>query len=464
MTNQNLAATNKIYQMTGSAWVKSVNVHHTKFAKFSLLIREFEKSLGKNIEDEYWGPIISALKRFRFRCCSLPLPFSNTLLGGSELLSSLSSKAEIAETAFPGAAKYLESLHSRAEELISSGANPLWDAFILNKENDKSLDGLVVLETKFIMPTHEYFKSKDLHINVVNQTSAKQFEPISEMAVFGASRWYDDHLFRAPRAKIIYLVSYSFLRDNLKLDSLFLNPIDYSPIKIVADNSNDEGVEGTTFIAAEDLFRPIDWKATEQKAREYVLSLSDNDDFTPAKLFILDTGNGIYLHAEVDTNVHVISTGFDGDRKLIDVAVTSIKPGMAVISRGEQGGDYIKEEADNILDQKGLKLEARSAQLRWKRALNRQIQESGTEQKAIGLLHESGCKKANAGNLRNWISPNSIRTKSKDDFKALMTFSGLEDEWESIWDLMGEIDSSHRSAGFQIRKKLMIEVKNSGIV
>jgi hypothetical protein len=84
-------------------------------------------------------------------------------------------------------------------------------------------------------------------------------------------------------------------------------------------------------------------------------------------------------------------------------------------------------------------------------------------EEVVRALKRNGSKIANRTNLANWCSARSLRTSDPDDFTAIMRTLGLESDATKYWKLMGELDSAHRRAGFEIREQLEDQVEASDL-
>src|SRR5690606_31529915 len=124
--------------------------------------------------------------------------------------------------------------------------------------------------------------------------------------------------------------------------------------------------------------------------------------------------------------------------------------------RTSGGGDYIVPVADRILG--SLAPKARAYQSDWKQRLTRYVVVYGTS-KTVADLCALGSEVASEQNLYNWMSPRSIRTKFRTDFLAILKLIGLEDEASTYWAMMSKIHAAHVSAGQQIRRTLLDQIK-----
>jgi len=140
--------------------------------------------------------------------------------------------------------------------------------------------------------------------------------------------------------------------------------------------------------------------------------------------------------------------------------MNEIVPGVFVLLRSGGGGDFIVPVADGIMEKEGIR--ARACQKRWKELLRAQVLQYEYD-KVVNTLTKHGSTRANPVNLKNWMSVRSIKTEFRNDFDAIMTTVGLEQDCATNWELMEIIDRAHRRAGHTIRSMLLEKVKTSDL-
>ena len=82
----------------------------------------------------------------------------------------------------------------------------------------------------------------------------------------------------------------------------------------------------------------------------------------------------------------------------------------------------------------------------------------------VRRLRQLGGKRANANNVRNWMSLNNHRPQDYSDFLAIMRLIGEENKARLYWDGARSLERAHRKAGFVIRKLLLEQVRNADII
>ncbi len=148
----------------------------------------------------------------------------------------------------------------------------------------------------------------------------------------------------------------------------------------------------------------------------------------------------------------------DDQDRIDQVRVRDIGIGSAIVLRREGGGkDFIADVADALMGETAVEL--RTAQKRWKTVLRETVRKLGGVPNVEDTLRRRGIR---AKNVRYWMSPENIRTQSRDDFRILMNLIGIE-EPDILWQQMGRIDRAHRKAGARIRDMLLEEVRNADL-
>jgi hypothetical protein len=151
------------------------------------------------------------------------------------------------------------------------------------------------------------------------------------------------------------------------------------------------------------------------------------------------------------------------DERIGRILVTNIQPGTFILVRTGGGGDYIIPIADRILGAEAEK--SRKYQSNWKKLLGEYVNSHGLLQTSLNLIDLGylGSKIANEVNVRNWLSPRSIRTQSYDDFFAIMKLIRLDSVANEYWVIMDLINNAHRKAGYKIRELLLEQVRDLDI-
>jgi hypothetical protein len=143
----------------------------------------------------------------------------------------------------------------------------------------------------------------------------------------------------------------------------------------------------------------------------------------------------------------------ESTERIARIQTSDVRPGTFLLLRTSGGGDYVVAEADQYF-LKDRAAELRARQQEWKTLLRNEVRKDGLLGVSLKLI-DLGSASAEEINVRNYLSPRSIRTRVPEDFRAIMRLVGLGDKWESYWEMMGEIDHAHRLAGHRIRRQLL---------
>jgi hypothetical protein len=165
----------------------------------------------------------------------------------------------------------------------------------------------------------------------------------------------------------------------------------------------------------------------------------------------LERNYAVFLDSEGSTTV--IELASNGKPVIEEIPVRDIESGRFIPLRNGGGGDLIVLFANRIL---GPKAEpTRTLQKEWKDRLRQQIDSSSIHSIASSLAKLGSSKAANISNVRNWISESLIRPDDDSDFHAILRLVGLQDRKDEFLEAAKLIDSAHRRAGHEIRKRLL---------
>jgi len=241
------------------------------------------------------------------------------------------------------------------------------------------------------------------------------------------------------------LARFSWIKDGREPTKVFLSAA--IPTTEVDD---DPPEHGETYEAA-DLLPVVDWRSIGQKIAAD--ELHNTLDSAAARLALLEGEIAVFLEAEDGASVLTIDLDADESTdRIARIPTNDVRAGTFLLLRTSGGGDYIVTEADRYLREQAPKV--REAQRNWKALLRQEVQKEGFLVVSLRLI-ELGSSSADETNVRNYLSPRSIRTRAPEDFKAIMRLVGFGDEWARYWDMMGEIDRAHRRAGKHLRHQLL---------
>jgi hypothetical protein len=212
--------------------------------------------------------------------------------------------------------------------------------------------------------------------------------------------------------------------------------------------------EALPLTPAEDWVPKADWRAISAAGQRRG-GYEGGGEPVDAWLFALASGDGVYLEAGEGSRAYIAEIEED-DVSIHQELTSHIGAGDFIVLRTEGEGDYIRAVADSVLGRNASPL--REMQASWKRDLAAKMNELGGR----GLrraLESAGAVRATDNNIRQWLRPDSIRTRDPADFSAITAVIGARERFRELWDAMGAIDSAHRRAGFQVRALLVDEIR-----
>ena len=452
-----------------------IEVHYVDDAKFQGLcisLKEFERSLGEEAQDDFWKPFLRALKRYCFERSSTPLPFNNPADLSPTLIERLQRLLRHCDSIFPQFADHARELTDIAEVVYRSHSNPMLAACgdILSQGG---LDAAVLIKEPRLIPSIEDLLGDEFGSGMPDIVAPSQLRGhswYSRLIVLGPTRWYPDYVFRSPRARRIDIVRYRWINDRNPPSQVFTGSVRHSypdwiyPEEADKDNPHQISLPSSQSLDAEDLLPSISWddvlRMVSARVSGEVGHTDAEEEYVTARLFQLEGELVIPLDATEGASATVlILTQQDAD-PVRRMPVTSLEPDMFLLVRTGGGGEYITLLADRILGEHSSK--AREVQRDWKDRLRNRVRQVGLPQ-VLRDLRRCGSRRANQVNVRNWMSYRSIKTEDQRDFRAVMELVGLADSFDEYWRTMTLIDRAHRRAGQFTRKQLLAEVRSANL-
>lgn len=446
MRPSTLAAASTVYKCATIARVARTRLSHERFRAYSLSLRRLIRGVGENGSDEAWKAVLSPLRRYGFSLCAAPLAFNEGSIRPD--LDRLRSRLEGFALVYPAQAILLAKVLDDLEALISSCENPMVFWLSQNAVQYDAPGAVLIRDSRLLGISERQLLGHPAtrHLEVVAPAQLTRDKCFNVLYVLGAARWFPSFVLEAPRANAIELVTYSWIRDKREPGKTFLNssaPDIDAELEFADQDSSD---------VADDVLPVVDWIGIGQRVAS--TSIQNPLDSVDAKLFLLDGEQAVFLEAA--DGASVLSIDLDADEttdRIARIGTNEVRSGTFLLLRTSGSGDYIVTEADrHFLRSRAPEL--RSAQRQWKELLRKEVQASGLLVVSLKLI-DFGSHSADEVNVRNYLSPRSIRTRSTEDFRAIMRLIGLGDEWERYWNMMGEIDQAHRYAGHRIRKQLL---------
>lgn len=461
-----LAAANEIYTCTSKV---EIHIHRAAYPEghdFSLLLERFERDLRQaEEEDEYWSLFVRRLRRCRFELCAAPLPAPYLHNRAEDLASGLGVHLAQCEAMYPQYATKARDLLGRAVQVLQIGTTPLLAAIEgITQDVYPSKPAVLIKDTRLILVAekaiHEYPQLQDIEVVGLSQVCGAVC--YDQLVVIGPPHWFasDAYIFSASRARVVHLIMYDWIHDYWKVEPAFVQST-----RGKAGHWNTQppveskGVSEDQLISAADLLpivqlsdAPLDPNSKDRA--------TPNPDAVEARAFLLEGRYAVFLEGDADTSTLVIDLADEEGTPVRRLELKHIQPGMFILLRTSGGGDYIVPVADKILGKDAAR--ARAHQQRWKELLRAKVLAHGALAISIDLL-DYGSGRANESNVRNWMSPRSIKTADYNDFLAIMRLTGLEQEAQDYWKQMELINSAHRKAGFRMRDALLEQVRQTDL-
>jgi hypothetical protein len=477
-------------------------VEHPGLEAFSHLAGKFGTALGESAEEGYWGPVVRTLKRARWDAATTPLPFSSAATGLAEAAREAVPRLRQGGRVAPELGGAAEDLAERLTDLASSQDDPLGEIVrrvLASRVNAPAIDvddadgerrdiaepgrrederGVIagteggpppeeghapwIQVVAVLLRSGRYREEVEAAVSglgtpvsVLTPSEFVASAPLDLVAVVGPSAWFPAAVVRASRARRMVFVYPSWIRDAEPQVGLLAGSPQRSRPSHISRAPAREAVpfdEELPLALAEEWVPKADWQAISAAGRRRAGDDASSDP-VHAWLFALASGDGVYLEAGEGSRAYVIE--LEDDLSIHQELTSQIEPGHFVVLRTEGEGDYIRAIADSILGSGAHAV--REMQAGWKRELANKMAELG----ARGLrreLERAGALRATDNNIRQWLRPDSIRTRDPADFSAIAAVIGARDRFRELWEGMGVIDSAHRRAGFQVRALLVEEI------
>ncbi len=461
MSYLSLADTSAIYTCSREAALFFHGIPCDPFKAYVRSLRRLRVTLSENASLDPWPQILDIARHFQFLCFGSPLPFSHPALRGAEALDQLSALLPHVEAASPDYVVPTIDLRDHLASLVQSDQNPLLSKIEELLAGEPATGKAVVVRFSRLIPAiqAELAKHSALRgMEVVHPSELEGPALFETLFIIGSASSYreDDYVLTAPRARWIEVLRYSFVRDSWKAPTVFPRP------RLHAGPLSDRQIHGSG-ASDDDSFEVEPYRPDIKKLLEKIIpSNSRHEDLADAVLVSIENDHAVFLDSDEDSWALVIDLRADDASRVRRVRPSSkLDRGMFLLLRTEGGSsDYIAPVADRILG--GKARAARDAQRLWKQHLRAKVKLHGP-QRVETDLQRLGVAIADYQNIRNWMSNKHIRTKSRSDFDAILRYTGLESQSEEIWDHMCRIRAAHVTAGQQIRRLLLEQVKRADL-
>ncbi|CAG1007606.1 hypothetical protein ANRL4_03773 [Anaerolineae bacterium] len=449
MHTSSLESINKVYQCASNYIVSSHRVSFSELGYFSVKVNQFRSLIGESIYDAYWQKYLRVLCRLRFELCAAPMLNKERDDLIAETLTTIEDHLKHCHAIYPLFVEPAKDVLHLLEKIRGDTRNPLVDKLIeITPPNSNTAwvikESRLIEQVENVIDLYPRFKPNLQTVHYSQLISAICYDAL---IIIGSPAWYPLSVFTSPRAPRLNIVHFNWMSDTWKLPNTFIANYVPSQTKRTVLWESDTHQEANTpadsillHVDAHQVYTIVD----RGDRREY--------DEVDAQCVVLEGETAVFVVADPSSTILIIDLEECEDERVRSIQVNELLPGTFMLIRTSGGGDYIVPIADQIMGTNAQSV--RSAQNEWKTLLRDYVKKHGLLKTSIDLL-DLGSEIANEVNVRNWIYPRNIKTRSEKDFLAIMRLIGLEERANEIWQNMEIISSAHRRAGFQLRKKLL---------
>jgi len=485
----NFSHVDNIYQNKQSV----INIHKTVSQELNDLhisLNKLRIKMGDLFSSIDFMDFSKTINKYRRDHVHMPIPLCNLGTVNKDEIQIVKEYFERSSLTYPSYMEQFKDLEIAFDKCLNSKSNPLLDKLMLLYPNITSLlkpSSLrdfrnssitfcvapkyvnFIKETfvnKFLLGTNAYISDRYIENLFVSPGKLKDNFVGGDLIMFTNTDSFTSHwgsfyrygwLLETPRSHNYQFLSFNFMKDRWRPESLITDSQMTENIKIIVHNnaieqtstSNlntnilEEEFDDSNFEVGASLFDTQD--QTELSDSEY------GKQTVMSKLVLLEGERKVWL----DINTRVLC--INDDRISVDrVDVSDLEVGMFYLYR-EDVGDFIPNVADVIMGDKTLGY--RNVQQDWKSRLNRRVEMFDIDF-VIDELKKLGSRRAKRENIINWVNPRTIKPESKNDFMAIMKLINYQSP-DRVWEMMNQIDKAHKKAGVNIKNELLEKIKNT---
>lgn len=460
------AEANSVYVCSKRTSYLRLRSHHSGFREFSLRVSRFQREVSDENADSDVSVerFLRMMKRFRYQVSAAPISFGLSPMNSPENIRLLEIDRQTIVRAWPSLGDSASLLAEGIRHLFEEDCAPYLECATCPVCNIGPAEAMVLWPTDLLSAARKTIDEVLGHeaLLLLSPAELKRGKTYERLLLAGPFSWFDrhsSHVLSAPRAHELVSLSYEWLPDDWRLKSVFadseVGPADGGP-KYQEMRCGTHGQEAAVTLEDQEVLPsipkldelPIHAPSGERLALDH--------EPVPTQGFLLEPAS--LLVVENDDNSKMLIIDFSIEKRVDQVPLSDIEPGMFLLHRSSGGGDFIVEVADRLLGRDCKYLRGR--QRLWKERLRMQVRDFGYEGTAERLL-ALGSRIASYQNVRNWVSPRNIRTHRYEDFNAIMSLVGLSDESLRLWREMTRIKGAHLKAGARVRKMLLQQVLES---
>ena len=471
-----ISSATKVYGNASKCEIVRHWMDHPALAELSHSLRALVQSLGDESADEFWRQSLGPIRRLGFAFCSTPLPFAEAVAVAGIDWGKMRRQVRLCEQLFPDAHEALANLVQQLEGLSAEASSPFIEP--LEQLHQQSGGLSVVLRNPRMNQAVASFFARTTTLRnarVVSPSQLRGSHLCNMLAAIGPCGWFPEHIFSAPRASAIHVISPRWIRDTWKPGPIFLHNSDASGggsrnhrIGAMPRIGEETGPtnHSPTDILPVDLLPPM--PSFGRNGRSFVGQPDGSEETVPARLCHLSGNRAVFVAADDGSSSLIIDTSEMGHAAVRRVPADELEPGQYLLLRTSGGGDFIAPLAARILGD--LAETRRSEQAEWKQCLvsaatGRFGPLGRRELSALvsSELQSQNLSQARPANVHYWMSSKCIRPRKVEDFVAILTFAGLKDRSQELWSAMGDIDRAHRRAGHAIRRMLLHKIATASL-
>lgn len=459
------AAANRLHDLSQRCIVNYHHVENPRFRRYCQEARHFLALVGDAALDDEWLDLTRTLKRYRFDHAAAPLAFNDPEAAPRLGPDALRRAVALTKVTYPHLADPMGSTIDLLLALSVSGDNPLLGPFeSLVRSSDAGNTALMLAESRLVEPTRVALASHSWArgLDVVTAAAVRGPQRYERLILIGNAQWFPDHVFSAPRVAEIDMITYAWLSGKWYPAPAFLaTGADISVPRVVPNTTiyESDGADHGSNDAdtdSDDIGPGLDWASIERRWASSKAETSETADLVEARLYSLDGGEAVFLDATGRETIMTIDLGADDRSRVRQVVTREVVPGMYIVLRTNDHGNYVVAVADRLL---GDRRDAyRAAQARWKQMLRDHVLPHGLLKTSVDLL-DLGSERAEEVNVRYWMSARNIGTRDRCDFAAIMALIGLGGETDWYWQITRALRGAHLRAGATIRKRLLSLVR-----
>ncbi len=471
-----ISSTTEVYGDASRCEIIRHWVDHPALAELSRSLRAFVQSLGDEAADEFWRRSLGPIRRLGFTFCSTPLPFAAAAAAAGIDWSRLHRQVRLCEQLFPDSHEILANLVQQLENLSAETDSP----FIATLEEIYQHGGefgLILRNPRMNQAVADFFARTVTLRNakVVSPSQLRGGHVCNMLAAIGPCGWFPEHVFLAPRAAAVHVISPRWIRDSWNPAPVFLHNSDKSGsgdrshligvMPKVSEETRPENQSPPELLPV-DMLPPM--PTFGGNGRPLAGESGISEETVPARLCYLSGQRAVFIAADNVSSSLIIDTSETGYAAVRRVPTGELEPGHYLLLRTSGGGDYIAPLADRIMGD--LAGKRRSEQSEWKQRLiskaTERFGEVGRRELSNRISTELQSQKfsqAHPASVHYWMSSKCIRPRKIEDFIAILTFAGLEERSQELWSAMGDIDRAHRRAGHAIRRMLLYKIATTSL-